>query len=213
MTVCPSPFHPDLLLAEGLFLYLLFYWAKGTIETMKYVALLRGVNVGGNGMISMITLRENFVKAGFKNVSTYINSGNVFFSSNEKDARKLEQKIETLLTKKHDLKSRVIIRSFSEIERLVKKLPKAWDADKRWRRNIIFLSHSIDSKKIVEELHPKPDIETVAYLPGTLIWSALIKKLTQTTMLKFSRAEMYKEVTVRNPNTLRKIYELMKEDK
>ena len=176
---------------------------------MKYVALLRGVNVGGNGLVSMAALRSSFEKAGLENVSTYINSGNVFFSSSEKSARRLEAKIDVLLASKHKLKSRAIVRSFAEIERLVKKLPKAWDADKTWRHNVIFLARAIDSKNILKDIHAKPKIELVKYLPGTLIWSAQIEALTHTTMVKLSRAATYKDMTVRNSNTLRKIYELM----
>jgi uncharacterized protein (DUF1697 family) len=55
----------------------------------KYVALLRGINVGGNKKVSMANLKKLFGKLGYKNVSTYINSGNVIFESSEKNATKL----------------------------------------------------------------------------------------------------------------------------
>mgnify|MGYP000944190069 CR=1 FL=1 len=56
---------------------------------MKYIALLRGVNVGGNNKVPMSELKRCFEKAGFRNVSTYINSGNVLFESEESDILKL----------------------------------------------------------------------------------------------------------------------------
>jgi uncharacterized protein (DUF1697 family) len=62
-----------------------------------FVALLRGVNVGGNNMISMSSLKQSFETMGFTDVSTYINSGNIIFKSKEADARKLETKIEKVL--------------------------------------------------------------------------------------------------------------------
>ena len=54
-----------------------------------FVALLRGVNVGGKNMISMKSLKASFEELGFKDVSTYITSGNIIFRSKEGDARKL----------------------------------------------------------------------------------------------------------------------------
>ena len=64
-----------------------------------FVALLRGVNVGGNNMISMSALKKSFESMGFASVVTYINSGNIIFKSKEADARKLEAKIEHMLSR------------------------------------------------------------------------------------------------------------------
>ncbi len=64
-----------------------------------FVALLRGVNVGGNNIISMKSLKTSFEQLGFSDVSTYINSGNILFKAKERDARKLETKIEAMLSR------------------------------------------------------------------------------------------------------------------
>jgi len=56
---------------------------------MKYIALLRGINVGGNNKVSMTDLRTCFEDIGFTNVRTYINSGNIFFESSETGEAKL----------------------------------------------------------------------------------------------------------------------------
>src|ERR1051325_5439098 len=108
-----------------------------------FVALLRGVNVGGNNMISMKSLKESFETAGFSNVSTYINSGNVIFQSKEDDARKLERKIEQMLSSEYQLDSKVVVRSLAEMEKLVKVLPQGSSGDSDWRYNVIFLRHTI----------------------------------------------------------------------
>src|SRR5215213_4002914 len=103
------------------------------------VALLRAVNVGGNNMISMKSLKESFERMGFQHVTTYINSGNIIFTTKETDARKLEKKIEQMLVKDYQLDSRVVVRSFSEMTNLVESLPESWNADSDWRYNVIFL--------------------------------------------------------------------------
>ena len=175
-----------------------------------FVALLRGVNVGGNNMINMKSLKASFEKMGFSDVSTYINSGNIIFRSKEADARKLEKKIEQMLLKEYQLDSKVVLRSFPEMAKLVKSLPKNWDGDSRWRFYVIFLRHTIDSEDIVSDLPLNAEMEEVLYRPGTLLWSALVSELTRSKMAKVTTSKMYKETTVRNLNTTNKLYELMK---
>ena len=175
-----------------------------------YVALLRGINVGGNNIIPMKALQATFVKMGFSGVRTYIQSGNVIFQSPLLDARKLEKTIEQVLSKKYDYEARVVIRSLEEMVNIVKNIPKNWFTDKDKKLNVLFLRHTIDSKKILDDLHPKEKIETVIYQPGVLFWSANTSDLTRTSMVKLSSQKVYKEMTVRNLNTTLKIFELMK---
>jgi uncharacterized protein (DUF1697 family) len=175
-----------------------------------FVALLRGVNVGGNNMISMKSLKESFEELGFAGVTTYINSGNIIFATKEADARKLEKKIEQMLARNYQLTSKVVVRSLAEMETLVQSLPKNWNSDSGWRYNVIFLRHTIDSEEILDELEVRKDIEEVFYRPGTLLWSSLMSALKGTEMLKFSSRKMAQEITVRNTNTTRKLCDLMK---
>jgi uncharacterized protein (DUF1697 family) len=176
-----------------------------------YVALLRGVNVGGNNIISMRELKERFEAVGFTQVSTYINSGNVIFTTKEIDPRKLEVKIEKLLSKDFQLDSKVVVRSLAEMERLVKSLPKSWTGDRDWRYNVMFLRHTIDSEKILEELITTTESEELVYRPGTLLWSAHVKDIDRTSMNKMSSRKVFREMTVRNLNTTKKLCELMKQ--
>lgn len=175
-----------------------------------FVALLRGVNVGGNNIIKMSSLKTSFEKMGFADVSTYINSGNILFKSKERDARKLEAQIETMLSKEHKLGCKVVVRSFPEMANLIENLPQNWDGDKSWKYNVIFLRHSIDSERVLDELALKPDIEQVVYYPGTLLWSARISDLNRTLMVKLSSQKLFQDMTMRNTNTTRKLYQLMK---
>jgi len=175
-----------------------------------FVALLRGVNVGGNNMISMKSLKESFEVMGFINVSTYINSGNIIFQSKEDDPRKLEKKIEQMLSSDYQLESKVVLRSLPEMEKLVKTLPQNWGDNSDWRFNVIFLRHSIDSEKILDELPANSDIEEVLYRPGTLLWSVQASEANRSKFVKLSSRKNFKDMTVRNLNTTRKLYDLMK---
>lgn len=176
-----------------------------------FVALLRGVNVGGNNMISMSSLKKSFEATGFTNVTTYINSGNIIFETKEKDARKLEKKIEQMLSREYQLNSKVVVRSLPEMEQLVQNLPRSWSSgDSSWRYNVMFLRHTIDSEAILSELPPNSEIEQVVYRPGTLLWSAQVESITRTQMSKLSGRKVFQDMTVRNLNTTKKLYELMK---
>jgi uncharacterized protein (DUF1697 family) len=174
-----------------------------------FVALLRGVNVGGNNMIAMSSLKASFEKLRLRDVATYINSGNVLFKTSEADARKLEKRLETMLGRDYQLNCRVVVRSFEEMSRLVESLPATWNGDKRWRYNVIFLRHTIDSEHLVRDVQAKPDIEEVLYRPGALLWSAQIRHITRAAMLKLPGQRIYQDMTVRNLNTTRKLHQLM----
>jgi len=184
---------------------------KHTARTLNvFVALLRGVNVGGKNNLSMSALKTNLSKAGFEDVTTYINSGNVLFTSSQTDARKLETNIERLLTTQHKLECKVVVRSLSEMKKLVESLPASWKGDESWAHNVMFLRNSIDSKEVLKELAPKPEIDKVLYRPGAVLWSARRSDIKQSTMNKLSSRKIFQHMTVRNPNTTRKLYELMK---
>lgn len=182
---------------------------KGS-KSSVFVALLRGVNVGGNNMISMSSLKESFEAVGFQNVVTYINSGNIVFKSKEDDARKLEKKIEQMMSRDYELDSKVVIRSLAEMEKLVKSLPSSWDGDSSRRYNVIFLRHTIDSEKILDELPANTDIEEIVYRPGTLLWSAQVSEINHTNLAKLSSRKISRDMTVRNLNTTKKLRDLMK---
>lgn len=183
--------------------------ARAKSAPTVYVALLRGVNVGGNNIVSMAALRDSFARLGAQDVATYINSGNVLFRSRETDPRKLERKIDRMLEAEHGLKGRTIVRNASEMARLIETISKTWKRHADWRYNVIFLRHAIDSESVLDGLKPKPEIERVVYCPGTLLWCARLSGLTRTDMLKLASRSIYQEMTVRNVNTTMKLFELM----
>ncbi|MCA1816019.1 MAG: DUF1697 domain-containing protein [Acidobacteria bacterium] len=172
------------------------------------VALLRGVNVGGKNMLVMGALKAAFERAGLARVETYINSGNVIFDSGEPDARKLESKLERLIAREFPLACRVFVRSPAELAALVGGLPAKWGGDARWKYHVAFLSRAVDSEAILAGLRPKDGIERIIYRPGALLWSVRASDASRSLMLKLSSLPAYQEMTVRNLNTTRKLYDL-----
>jgi uncharacterized protein (DUF1697 family) len=158
----------------------------------------------------MAELKVCFESLGYQNVKTYINSGNVLFTSPQTDPHKLESAIENALSKAFGRPIMAVVRSQQQINDLLNHLPTSWAANPNQKFNIIFLHRSVDSPNILKQLSPKPGIEELHYHPGTILWSANQGMLTRSNMLKLSALPIYQQMTARSPNTVRKMQQLMK---
>ena len=176
-----------------------------------HVALLRGINVGGNNIIPMAALARTFERMKFSSVKTFIASGNVIFAAPQQDLRKLEQKIEKEPVRDFDYDAKVVVKSKREMDAIVKALPMDWvKPSAAVRYYVMFLRHAIDDKRIALDLEPRPGIETLTYVPGALLWAAKKSELTKSAVSrKMLSRPIYKEITVRNLNTTMKLAELM----
>jgi len=178
---------------------------------MTFVALLRGINVGGNNIIPMAELAKAFEKAGYAGVKTYIQSGNVVFKTSKKDAPAIEADVARFLSKAFRYDATVVVRSTEEMVEIVDGLPRAWKKpDPEMRYNVMFLGREIETKGLLESLAPQPGIETVFHGPGVLYWSALAADVPRSAMGKLSSKAIYKQMTVRNVNTTKKVLEMMR---
>jgi uncharacterized protein (DUF1697 family) len=175
-----------------------------------YIAFLRGINVGGKNIIKMDALCSEFESMGFQSVKTFIQSGNVIFKTKISDKEKIEKKIEKSLAENFNFSVKVLVRSIEEIENTISHFPIIFE-NPDWKHNVIFLTKNIDSKDLLEKFTIKKDIEQNSYFNGVLYWSAKIDSLTKSTMLKLSSRKEYQEMTVRNVNTTKKIFRLMKD--
>lgn len=176
----------------------------------QYIALLRGINVGGKGIIKMVALREEFERMGLSTVRTYINSGNVIFSTDMAGRAKIGKLIEESLATAFGYKTRVLIRSKKEIENTIKHFPKVFD-DPKWKHNVIFLSDKINPPALIDKYTLRPGIEENSYFDGVWYWSASLDSGTRAIMYKLSQQPEYQETTVRSIGTLKKILDLMNE--
>ncbi len=118
-----------------------------TKRKMKYVAFLRGINVGGKNKIKMETLRDVFGTLGFENVKTYINSGNVIFETAETDDLRLAEIIERAIESAFALKIKVMVRSVAEIEDIIKNNPFAGQFENDKDLHVFFLDEELPTEK------------------------------------------------------------------
>lgn len=176
---------------------------------MVYVALLRGINVGGKNKVEMKKLESTFQRAGMSNVTTYINSGNVVFEDNRRKPSTIVSVLERAIEGGLGLQIKVLIRDRPAIKKVLKAMPDAWTNDSRMKCDVMFLWEGFDRRDILKELPIKPEIEDVIYVPGAVIWRVDRSNQTRSRMTKIVGTDLYKGMTIRNCNTVRKLAQLM----
>ena len=177
---------------------------------MKYVALLRGINVGGKTLIRMADLKTCIEMLGYANVRTYINSGNVLFETAKSDEVTLAKNIEQAITSATKLTVRVVVINEHDYAAIIKNVPAGWGEKEGWKYNLLFLIPPYDAGKILEDIGElKPDIEQVVVGDGVIYQALLFEKFGRTTSGKLASRPSYQQITIRNWNTSRKLQALL----
>lgn len=180
----------------------------GTVET--WAVLLRGINVGGNNVIPMASLRGEFEAMGFRDPQTYIQTGNVLVGSTRKRGVAAVTRIERHLSQAFGYDARVVVRDAEQMAAIVDAMPKAWDPnDRSLRHNVLFLTDHASAEALVEGIVVDPAIESVATGPHAVYWSAPMSTITRSKMIKLSAHPLYPEVTIRNARVTLKLFELL----
>lgn len=178
---------------------------------MLFVALLRGINVGGKNKIDMKSLKASFEKSGMHSVATYLNTGNIIFQNEVLSKNEITTLLEEVIAKDFGLEIKVLIKTLEEMTEIMKHLPEQWTNDKEMRSDVLFLWDEIDDESILEEIEINPKVDTILYAPGALLWSVARENQTKSKLVKLIGTPYYKQMTIRNVNTTRKIYEKMLE--
>ena len=177
---------------------------------MIYAALLRGINVGGNNKIEMKRVKEAFQRAGMKSVTTYINSGNVIFRDDDHAKAEIAECLEAAILEDFGLSIRVLIRSLEEFDAVMKVLPERWTNDDQMKSDVLFLWDEVDPETVADRLDIRA-VDRILYAPGAILWSVPRSDVTKSGLVKIVGTAFYRQVTVRNVNSARKIHELMRE--
>jgi len=176
---------------------------------MIYIAFLRGINVTGHKIIKMEDLRKIFEGMGFKNVRTYIQSGNVKFETGKLKPELVNKKIESQLKKTLGYDVIVITRTQQEIEEIIKKYPfsKVKDHDK-YKIHVAFLSAEPAKEAVKELLSFNADDEMFNCKGNNtyiLVRGGLADSLTGKNILE---KKLKVRATIRNWNTVNKMLEV-----
>lgn len=176
----------------------------------RYVALLRGINVGGNNIIRMTDLKDCFETLGLQDVLTYIQSGNVIFSSDESGIAKLTEQIESALSKTFNYKSRLVLRSKKQMKATIAKAPNGFGTKPdTYRYDVIFLKSPLTAAKAMQSVIATEGVDQVLAGEGVLYFSRLISKASQSYIARLVSLPVSQNMTIRNWNTTTKLLALM----
>jgi uncharacterized protein (DUF1697 family) len=168
----------------------------------KYAILLRGVNVGGR-IIKMAALKTCFEKAGFSDVKTFLQSGNVVFES-DKSEPVLKAQIEELLTKTFNYPAKVQVVSLSRLKKLIDDYPFG-DAGPKQHSYIIFMENGLEKAALSDDYELGAD-EKVQAGDGVIYWRVDQGQTLRSSFGKLLSKARYRQFnTNRNISTLRKL--------
>lgn len=178
---------------------------------MKYLALLRGINVGGKNKLKMAELKDHFEELGFENALTYIQSGNVIFES-ELPAMQITKLIEDSLPRTFKLDSQLIkafVLTQAEFKDIAAKAPPKFGQEpEKYYSDFIFLK-DVSVDEVLPNIELNPEVDSVWPGPNVLYFRRLGAKRTSSRLSKIISKPVYKNMTIRSATTVAKLLALM----
>jgi uncharacterized protein (DUF1697 family) len=157
----------------------------------QFVALLRGINVGGKNLIRMAELKTCLERHGFERVQTYIQSGNVLFTSAETSSA-LVPRIEKILTATFDYHASVVLRTRTELRAIVEQAPKGFGTQPRlYRYDVLFLKPPLSAPVAFCSVPTKEGVDTAHAGTGVPYFSRLISKAAQSRLSRVVSMPIY----------------------
>ena len=173
---------------------------------MKYVALLRGINVGGNKKVQMSDLKKAFMKIGLRNIKTILASGNLIFESEIESIDKLIIEISEMLENTFKFPIRIMILKFPDFEKLIALNPfKAIKVTQQTRLYTTFLSEKHENKLGVNYISHDKSFKIISVTKNA-VFSVLDLSISNTPEAMNALEKIYgQNITTRNWNTVLKI--------
>ncbi|TRX50021.1 DUF1697 domain-containing protein [Fulvivirga sp. M361] len=179
---------------------------------MAYIALLRGINVSGQKIIKMAELKLNFEKWGFKKVKTYIQSGNIIFNATDNDPNQLAVMIAEKILDTYGFDVSVVVKSPSDLAKIIHENPFANDADKETHRVYFTLLAQPPSEGNIQKLSEYDFSPEQYILQGTVIYFYSPKAYGKAKMNNnFFENKLKVAATTRNFKTLNKLIDMTSE--
>ena len=177
----------------------------------RYALLVRGINVGGKNKVVMAQLRQELTELGLEKVETYINSGNIFFTSTDPKAR-LVEKLEAFFAVHYPFIQNFSLLSQEDYEAELENLPDWWTKDLA-RKDVLFYTESLDVDQVIEKVNSLELVDEVLHFGRLgIFWGKLSEASYSKTAYHKHLLKMpfYRNITIRNANTFDKIGTLLK---
>jgi uncharacterized protein (DUF1697 family) len=175
-----------------------------------HLALLRGINVGGRNRILMADLRACFESAGYENVRTYIQSGNVIFGGGGDDRAGLTRAIEAMLADAFDYRATIALRDLAEMRAVVDGAPNGFGHEPdAFRYDVLFLLPTLDARDALAALTLREGVDAAWSGPAVVYSRRLIERASQSGLSRIASHPFYQQMTIRNWNTTVKLRSMM----
>lgn len=171
----------------------------------KYVALLRGINIGGKNKIKMSELKSALEIAGLTEVRTVLNSGNIIFSS---EADMNEEIIENIILEHFKMKIPVYLMKIEDLEDILAHSPKWWNTGKKDRYDNLIFILSYDSTEQIREAigQPSENLEQIEIYKNVIFWTFDRNKYQKCNWWKRTAENgIAQKLTIRTANTVIKL--------
>jgi len=177
----------------------------------RYVALLRGINVGGRNKVPMADLRAAMESGGHTDVSTYIQSGNVLFRSSTRRAD-LEASIEQVLERHFGFPIVVVVRSHAQLRSVVERAPAKFGSEPtRYHSDAIFLRAPLTPKQVMAITKLREGVDRAWPGTGVVYFQRLSAQRTKSRLSSIVGTPEYANMTIRNWATTTKLLALLDE--
>ncbi|MBI3889087.1 DUF1697 domain-containing protein [Candidatus Saccharibacteria bacterium] len=183
---------------------------------MKYIALLRGINVGGNNKVAMSDLRICFEGLGLRDVSTFINSGNVLFSTDQRNESELVSLCEKAIEEQFGFAVVVMVISAEDLTQAVDDAPSWWASGdpKKLRSDALFVIPPTKPSEVLAEIQKKSSAVDKLEIRGQVIfWTLVMEDYNKSVVPKIIGTSIYRRVTMRSSTTTKKLYTLAQASK
>ena len=177
----------------------------------RYALLVRGINVGGKNKVVMAQLRQELTELGLEKVETYINSGNIFFTSRAPKAR-LVEKLETFFEVHYPFIQSFSLLSQEDYEAELENLPDWWSKDLA-RKDVLFYTESLDVDQVIKKVNSLELVDEMLHFGKLgIFWGKLSEASYSKTAYHKHLLKMpfYGNITIRNANTFDKIGQFLK---
>ena len=177
------------------------------MNSVTYIAFLRGINVGGNTLVKMDDLKKTFASLSFNNIKTILASGNILFDTTETDVVSLSQKIQQILKKIYGFEITVILRTGKKIQSLINTDPfKNCQVTPNTRFHVTFIDEKSHSNLSIPYESTEKDFRILCNISGVVCSAIELSPNRGTTeLMKLLEKEFGKKITTRTWNTVTKI--------
>ena len=177
----------------------------------RYALLVRGINVGGKNKVVMAQLRQELTELGLEKVETYINSGNIFFTSTAPKAQ-LVEKLEAFFEIHYPFIQSFSLLSLEDYEKELRNLPDWWNHEMA-RKDVLFYAEGLDVDQVIKKVNSLELVDEVLHFGKLgIFWGKLSEaSYSKTAYHKYLlKMPFYRNITIRNANTFDKIGQFLK---